>query len=207
MWVLAYIMIFNLYPVKNLTTLSAPRTIFLFDLFTHKEIDIYGHIYHLFIKSITKRSSRLTLPFPSLVMSLILRARVKIPNGLQVMKMEDPISEQTIIWSKAHIPGPTVGVFQIPRDDAAEERGDTEEEIEHFTSVPEDTIQPSSQAQARAPDSLNHLINHSTSQFTYLEGQITASSFQIDDMMRKSKLKCWCPILQLAFILTWRVKG
>ena len=37
---LAYIMIFNLYPVRNLTNLSAPRAIFLFDLFTHKEIDI-----------------------------------------------------------------------------------------------------------------------------------------------------------------------
>ena len=55
------------------------------------------------------------------------------------MKMEDPISEQTIIRSKAHIPGPTISVSQILRDDAAEERGDTEKEIEHFTSVPEDT--------------------------------------------------------------------
>ena len=68
---LAYIMIFNLYPVRNLTNLSALRTIFLFDLFTHKEIDICNHIYHLFIKCIIKRNSRLTLPFTSLVMSLI----------------------------------------------------------------------------------------------------------------------------------------
>ena len=36
---LAYIMIHNLYLVMNLTTLSEPRTIFLYDLFTHKEID------------------------------------------------------------------------------------------------------------------------------------------------------------------------
>ena len=70
---LAYIMIFNLYPVRNLTNLSAPRTIFLYDLFTHMEIDIYSHIYHLFIKCITKKNSRLTLLFPSLVMSLITR--------------------------------------------------------------------------------------------------------------------------------------
>ena len=60
------------------------------------------------------------------------------------MQREDPISEQTIIWSKAHIPELTVGVSQIPRDDADEERGDTEEEIKHFTSVPKDTVQPSS---------------------------------------------------------------
>ena len=103
--------------------------------------------------------------------------------------------------SKAHIPGPFVGVSQIPRDNVAEEGGDTEEEIEHFTLVLEDTTQPSSQAHARAPDHLDHLIEkveqmygmldshiwHSTSQFTYLEGQITALSSQIDDMMRNSR--------------------
>ena len=44
---LAYIMIFNLYPVKNLMALLEPRIVFLYDLFTHKEIDICDHIYHL----------------------------------------------------------------------------------------------------------------------------------------------------------------
>ena len=136
---LAYIMIFNLYLVKNLMTLSAPRTIFLYDLFTHKEIDIYGHIYHLFVKSIKKRSARLTLPFPSLVMSLILRARVKIPSGLQVMQREDPISEQTIIWSKAHILGSSLSVSQILRDEEAVEEGNTNKDIDWYTSVSEDT--------------------------------------------------------------------
>ena len=52
---LAHVMIFNLYPVTNLTTLSASRTIFLYDLFTHKEIDICGHIFHLLKKSIEKK--------------------------------------------------------------------------------------------------------------------------------------------------------
>ena len=37
---LAHVMIHNLYPVSNLTTLSAKRTKFLYDLFTHQEIDI-----------------------------------------------------------------------------------------------------------------------------------------------------------------------
>ena len=82
---LVYIMIFNLYQVRNLTNLLALRAIFLFDLFTHKEINIYSHIYHLFTKCITKRNARIILPFPSLIMSLITRARVKIPSGLQVM--------------------------------------------------------------------------------------------------------------------------
>ena len=51
---LTHVMIHNLYPVTNLTTLSAPRTIFLYDLFTHKEIDICGHIFHLLMKIIKK---------------------------------------------------------------------------------------------------------------------------------------------------------
>ena len=127
-------------------------------------------------------------------MSLITKANVKIPNGLQVMQREDPINAQTMTQSKACIPEPFVGVYQIPRD---EKGGDTEEEIEHFTSV-SNTTQLSSQVCAQAPDRLGHLIErveqlhgmldshmrHSTSQFTYLEGQITALSSQIDDMMR-----------------------
>ena len=136
---LAYIMIFNLYSVKNLTTLSGPRTVFLHDLFTHKEINICGHIYHLFVKCIRKRKSRLTLPFLSLVMSLISRARVEIPSGLSIMQREEPISEQTIIRSKDHILEPSTGVSQIPRDEAKKEGGNTNEEIDRFTSIPEDT--------------------------------------------------------------------
>ena len=56
---------------------------------------------------------------------------------------------------------------------------------------------------ARALNRLDHLIgrveelhimlashiNYSTTQFTYLEGQIIALSSQIDDMMRKSELE------------------
>ena len=192
MWALAYIMIFNLYPMKNL---SGPRTIFLFDLFTHKEIDIYGHIYHLFIKSITKRKSRLTLSFPKLVMSLILRARVKIPSGLQVMQREDPISEQTIIWSKAHIPELTIGVSQIPRDDADEE-GDIEKEIEHFTSVLEDTAQHSSQARARVPNRLDHLIGRIKEMHVMLASQsatphLNSHTLKARSLSSRLKLMTW----------------
>ena len=61
---LAYVMIHNLYPVTNLTTLSVPRTMFLYGLFTHKEINICGHILHLLNKSIEKQNSRTVMPFP-----------------------------------------------------------------------------------------------------------------------------------------------
>ena len=67
----AYIMIFNLYPMKNLTTLSQLRTLFLHDLYTGKEIDICAHIYHLFGKCIRKRSTQMTFPFPEVIMSIL----------------------------------------------------------------------------------------------------------------------------------------
>ena len=106
------------------------------------------------------------------------------------MQREDPISEQTIIRSKAHIHGPSIGVSQIPRDEDAEEWGNTDEEIDRFTSVPEDIPLPSSQAQVRAPNRVDLLlgrveemhtmldshISYSTRQFTYLQGQIIALS-------------------------------
>lgn len=41
---LVFIMIFNLYPMKNLTNLSQPRTLFLHDLYKEKEIGICAHI-------------------------------------------------------------------------------------------------------------------------------------------------------------------
>ena len=64
---LAYVMIHNLYPVTNLITLLAPRTMFLYDLFTHKEIDVCGHIFHLLKKSIEKT----LMAIPTLIIGLI----------------------------------------------------------------------------------------------------------------------------------------
>ena len=83
---LAHVMIHNLYPVTNLTTLSTPRAIFLYNLFTHKEIDICGHIFHLLKKSIEKQNSRTVMPFLSLIMGLIAKTRLKFPSGLTVVQ-------------------------------------------------------------------------------------------------------------------------
>ena len=58
---LAHVMINNFYSVTNLTTLSAPRKIFLYE--THKEIDICGHIFHILKRSIEKQNFKTSL-FP-----------------------------------------------------------------------------------------------------------------------------------------------
>ena len=99
---LAYVMIHNLYPVTNLTTLSVPRTIFLYDLFTHKEIDICGHIFHLLTKSITKRNSRTIMPFPTLIMGLIVKAKLKLPSSLTIVPRDYPIGAHTDSKQSSH---------------------------------------------------------------------------------------------------------
>ena len=148
MMTLAYVMIHNLYLVTNLMTLSAPRTIILYDLFTHKEIDISGHIFHLLTKSITKRNSRTIMPFPTLIMDLIAKTRLKLPSSLTVQQRDYLIGAHTVTRSTNHIRGSKTYVSQTPRDHVKEEGGDTEEEIERFTTALETSAQPSSSAPA-----------------------------------------------------------
>ena len=181
---LAYVMIHNLYPVTNLTTLSTPRTRFLYDLFTHKEIDIYGHIFHVLKKSIEKQNSRTVMPFPSLIMGLIVKTRFKILSGLTVVQRDYPIGAHTVNRSTTHIKGSKTGVHTIPQDRVEDEGGDTEEEIDRFTSAPESLTQPSSLAPAQGPDRLDHIlarveqmhtmldshVQYTENQFTYVQG-------------------------------------
>ena len=107
--------------------------IFLYDLFTHKEIDICDHIYHLLTKSIPKRNLRTILSFLSLIMGLIAKTKLKIPSGLTIVQRDYPIGAHTMTWSKAHIIGSRTDISQILRDDVEEEGGDTEDEIDRFT--------------------------------------------------------------------------
>ena len=53
-------------------------------------------------------------------MSLISKAKVKLPSGLPVMSREESISEHTMNWSKAHILGleRKAGAAQVQREEA-----------------------------------------------------------------------------------------
>ena len=193
---LAHVMTHNLYSVTNLTTLSTPRTRFLYDLFTHKEIDICGHIFHVLKKSIEKQNSRTIMPFPSLIMGLIANTRFKIPSGLKVVQRDYPIGDHIVNRSTAHIKDSKTGVHTIPRDRVEDEEGDIEEEIDRFTSALKSSAQPSSSAPTRGPDKLNRLLDrvdhmytmldshvqHTATQFAYFQGQITTLSSQIEDL-------------------------
>ena len=172
MRVLSYVMIHNLYPVTNLTTLSAPRTRFLYDLFTNKEIDICGHIFHVLKKSIEKQNSRTVMPFPSLIMGLIVKTRFKILSGLKVVQRDYPIGDHTVNKSTTHIKGSKIGVHTIPRDRVEDEEGDTEEEIDRFASAPESLAQPSSSTPARGLDRLDRLLDKVDQMYTMLDSHV-----------------------------------
>ena len=169
---LAHMMIHNLYPVTNLTTLSAPRTRFLYDLFTHKQIDICGHIFHVLKKSIEKQNSRTVMPFPSLIMGLLAKTRFKILSGLKVIQRDYPIGDHTVNRSTTHTKGSKTGVHTIPQDRVEDERGDIEEEIDRFTSAPESSAQPSSYAPTRGPDRLDRLLNRVDQMYTMLDSHV-----------------------------------
>ena len=156
---LAHVMIHSLYPITNLTTLSAGRTKFMYDLFTHQEIDICGHIFHLLKKSIEKQHSKTVMPFPSLIIGLIAKTKLKFPSGLTVVPRDYPIGAHIVTRSIAHIKGSKIGVHTIPQDRVADEGEDTKEEIDRFTSTTEPSAQPSSSAPARGPDRLDHLLD------------------------------------------------
>ena len=168
----------------------------MYDLFTHKEIDICGHIFHLLKKSIEKQNSRTVLPFPSLIMDPIAKTRLKLLSGLTVVQRDYPIGAHTVTRSTAHIKGSKTGVHTIPHDRVEDEGGDTEEEIDRFTSAPESLAQPSSSAPARGPDRLDCIlarveqmytmldshVQHTANQFTYVQGQFTALSTHIEEL-------------------------
>ena len=88
-------------------------------------------------KSIEKQNSRIVMPFPSLIMGLLAKTRFKISSDLKVVQRDYPIGDHIVNRSTAHIKGSKTGVHTIPRDRVEDEGGDTEEEIDRFTSAPE----------------------------------------------------------------------
>ena len=184
---LAHVMINNLYPVTNLITLSAPRTIFLYNFFTHKEIDICGHIFHILKRSIEKQNSRTIMPFPLLIMGLIAKIRLKLPSGLTVVQRDYPISAHTVTRSTAHIKGSKTGVHTIPRDHVEEEGGDTEDKIDRFTFALETSAQPSSSAPTRGPDRLDRLFDRVDQLYTLLDSHVQ----QVQTSLHTFKVKSW----------------
>ena len=101
---LTTIMMFNLYPVRKLTTINNTKTIFLMELKEKTFIDINSHIFDTIVDE-TRTTSRPKLVFPSLLMRLFRAKGVAIPQDISPMSTPSAISKMTIIRIQVRLPG------------------------------------------------------------------------------------------------------
>ena len=97
-------MMFNLYPVRKLTTINNARAIFLIELKEKTFIDISSHIFDTIVDE-TKTTSRPKLIIPSLLMRLFRAKGVVIPQDISLMPTPSAINKLTIIRIQVCLPG------------------------------------------------------------------------------------------------------
>ena len=101
---LTIIMMFNLYPIKKLTTINNARAIFLMELKEKTFIDISSHIIDTIMDE-TRTTSRPKLIFPSLLMRIFRKKGVAIPQDISPMSIPSAINKQTFKRISVHLPG------------------------------------------------------------------------------------------------------
>ena len=126
---LTVIMMFNLYPVKKMTSIYNVRCIFLMELKENTYIDISAHIFSI-IADETRTTSRAKLIFPSLLMRLFRAKGVEIPQDISLMPT--PLAINTLAITRIRV--------RLPSD---KEKGDQEEREKMETKI-EAKGQPSS---------------------------------------------------------------
>ena len=112
------------------------------------------------------------MPFPSLIMGLIAKTKLKFPSGLIVVLRDYLIGAHIVTKSIAHIKGSKIGVHMIPQDRVVDEGEDMEEEIDRFTFTTEPSAQPSSSVLARGLDRLDHLLDRLEQMYTMLDSHM-----------------------------------
>ena len=101
---LTTIMMFNLYPVRKLTTINNARAIFLMELKENTYIDISAHIFYTIVDE-TRTTCRSKLIFPSLLMRLFRLKGVEIPQDIKLMPTPSAINTLTITRIRVRLPG------------------------------------------------------------------------------------------------------
>ena len=101
---LTVIMMFNLYPVKKLTTINNARAIFLMELKENTYIDISAHIFSIIVDE-TRTIARAKLIFPSLLMRIFRVKGVEIPQDINLMPTPSAINNLTITRIRVRLLG------------------------------------------------------------------------------------------------------
>ena len=119
-----YIIMFNLYLVKKMTTINNVRAIFLMELRENTYIDISAYAFSI-IADETRTTSRAKLILPSLLMRLFCAKGVEIPQDISLVPTPLAINALTIARIKVRLPGD-----EKEGDQAQGEPMDTETEAE-----------------------------------------------------------------------------
>ena len=101
---LTYIMLFNLYLVRKMTTIKNARVIFLMELREGTYIDIETHMFTIIAKA-TRTTSRPKLVLLSLLMRILHEKVMEIPQDISLKSVPPSINTQTILRSKVCLPG------------------------------------------------------------------------------------------------------
>ena len=96
-------MMFNLYPVRKLTTINNARAIFLMELCERTYIDIGAHAYSI-IAEATRTTSREKLVLQSFIMRILHEKCVETPQDISLMTSPPSINSQTILKSRVRLP-------------------------------------------------------------------------------------------------------
>ena len=100
---LTTIMMFNLYPVRKLTTINNARAIILMELKEKTFIDVSSHIFDTIVDE-TRITSWPKLIFPSLLIRLFRAKGVVIPQDISPMPTPSAINKLTIIRIQVLLP-------------------------------------------------------------------------------------------------------
>ena len=101
---LTIIMMFNLYPIKKLTTINNARAIFLMELKEKTFIDINSYIFDTIVDE-TRTTSRPKLIFLGLLMRIFRKKGVAIPQDINPMSTPLAINKQTFKRISVRLPG------------------------------------------------------------------------------------------------------
>ena len=99
---LTMIMCSNLYPLSSIGYMNLGRALFLHDLITDVEIDVYSHIFHILTKTVERTTSWNCIPFCHLI-SRILKLKGMHPSeDERPYPRPSPINVRTLHASMSH---------------------------------------------------------------------------------------------------------
>ena len=101
---LTYIIMFNLYPMKKMTTINNARAIFLMRLQENTYIDISAHAFSV-IANETRKTTRAKLILPSLLIRIFRTKGVEISQDISLMPTPLAINALTIARIKVRLLG------------------------------------------------------------------------------------------------------